>query len=48
MSEKLKLSGVSKSFGQTSVLQDVSFSVTDGTLLTILGTSGGEIGRAHV
>ena len=41
MSEKLKLSGVSKSFGPTSVLQDVSFSVADGKLLTILGTSGG-------
>ncbi len=41
MSEKLRLTGVSKSFGTTSVLQDVSFSVTDGTLLTILGTSGG-------
>jgi iron(III) transport system ATP-binding protein len=41
VSEKLRLTGVSKSFGTTSVLQDVSFSVTDGTLLTILGTSGG-------
>lgn len=41
VTEKLKLSNVKKSFGQTSVLTDVSFGVTDGSLLTILGASGG-------
>ena len=41
MTEKLLLSNVKKSFGQTSVLTDVSFAVNDGSLLTILGTSGG-------
>ncbi|MFM1777420.1 MAG: hypothetical protein RL741_38 [Actinomycetota bacterium] len=41
MTEKLSLLNVKKSFGQTSVLSDVSFSVNDGKLLTILGASGG-------
>lgn len=41
MTEKLMLSNVKKSFGQTSVLTNVSFAVTDGSLLTILGASGG-------
>lgn len=41
MTEKLILSNVKKSFGQTSVLTNVSFAVTDGSLLTILGASGG-------
>ena len=41
MLEKVRLENVSKSFGKVSVLHDVSFSVKDGTLLTILGASGG-------
>ena len=41
MSEKVRLTNVSKSFGNVSVLHDVSFSVKDGSLLTILGASGG-------
>lgn len=41
MTEKLSLLNVKKSFGQTSVLADVSFAVIDGSLLTILGASGG-------
>lgn len=41
MTEKLSLLNVKKSFGQTSVLADVSFAVNDGSLLTILGASGG-------
>ncbi|MGA0003796.1 MAG: ATP-binding cassette domain-containing protein, partial [Candidatus Nanopelagicales bacterium] len=41
MTEKLKLESVAKSFGDASVLRDVSFSVSDGSLLTILGASGG-------
>lgn len=41
MTERLILSNVKKSFGQTSVLNNVSFGVTDGSLLTILGASGG-------
>jgi iron(III) transport system ATP-binding protein len=41
VTEKLILSNVKKSFGQTSVLTNVSFAVTDGSLLTILGASGG-------
>lgn len=41
MTEKLSLLNVKKSFGQTSVLVDVSFAVNDGSLLTILGSSGG-------
>ena len=41
MSEKVRLENVSKSFGKVSVLHDVSFAVKDGTLLTILGASGG-------
>jgi iron(III) transport system ATP-binding protein len=41
MTEKLSLTNVEKSFGQTSVLKDVSFTVKDGSLLTILGASGG-------
>lgn len=41
MTEKLLLSNVKKSFGQTSVLTDVSFAVNDCSLLTILGASGG-------
>ncbi len=41
MTEKLRLTNVKKSFGQTSVLTDISFSVADGSLLTILGASGG-------
>lgn len=41
MSEKLILTNVSKSFGATQVLSDISFSVSDGSLLTILGASGG-------
>jgi len=41
MSEKVKLENVSKSFDGVSVLQNVSFTVADGSLLTILGASGG-------
>jgi iron(III) transport system ATP-binding protein len=41
VTEKLKLENVAKSFGDASVLRDVSFSVSDGSLLTILGASGG-------
>ena len=41
MSERVRLENVSKSFGKVSVLHDVSFAVKDGTLLTILGASGG-------
>lgn len=41
VTERLILSNVKKSFGQTSVLNNVSFGVTDGSLLTILGASGG-------
>ena len=41
MSEKVRLENVSKSFGNVPVLNDVSFTVKDGSLLTILGASGG-------
>jgi iron(III) transport system ATP-binding protein len=41
MAEKLVLTNVKKSFGQTAVLKGVSLSVNDGSLLTILGASGG-------
>lgn len=41
IAEKLLLTNVQKSFGQTFVLKGVSLSVNDGSLLTILGASGG-------
>lgn len=41
MAEKLVLTNLKKSFGQTLVLNGVSLSVNDGSLLTILGASGG-------
>jgi multiple sugar transport system ATP-binding protein len=36
----LELSGISKTFGATRVLQDVSLSVRDGEFLTLVGASG--------
>jgi iron(III) transport system ATP-binding protein len=36
----LKLSGISKSFGSTEVLRDVSIEVPDGTRLALVGSSG--------
>lgn len=41
MVTKLKLANVSKSFGEKSVLQDVSLEIPERKLITILGTSGG-------
>lgn len=41
MVTKLKLSNVSKSFGDKSVLHDVSLEIPERKLITILGTSGG-------
>ena len=41
MSEKVQIKNVSKSFGNVSVLKNVSFTVEDGSLLTVLGASGG-------
>ena len=38
--EKIIVEHLSKSFGQSGVLQDVSFSVRDGEFLSILGPSG--------
>lgn len=45
----LELDGVSKSYGTESVIDDLSLSVEEGEILTLLGPSGcGKIGRAHV
>ena len=38
--DKLTIKNLSKAFGQTGVLHDVSFSVMDGEFLSILGPSG--------
>ena len=38
--DKIVVNNISKSFGQTNVLHDVSFSVKTGELLSILGPSG--------
>ena len=38
--EKIKVEHLSKAFGQTGVLHDVSFTVNDGEFLSILGPSG--------
>ncbi len=38
--EKIKVEHLTKAFGQTGVLYDVSFSVNDGEFLSILGPSG--------
>jgi putative spermidine/putrescine transport system ATP-binding protein len=36
----LELSGVSKFYGSTTAVDDVSFTVNDGELVTLLGPSG--------
>ena len=38
--EKLEVKGLSKSFGHSEVLHDISFNVHDGEFLSILGPSG--------
>ena len=38
--DKLEIKNLSKSFGQSEVLHDISFSVRDGEFLSILGPSG--------
>ena len=38
--DKLVVNNLSKAFGQTGVLHDVSFTVRDGEFLSILGPSG--------
>ena len=40
MADILTLTNISKSFGETSVIRDLSFSVAKGEFLTILGSSG--------
>ena len=42
----LELDGLEKSYDETPVIRDLSLSVYDGELLTLLGPSGCEIGRA--
>ena len=39
--EKLEVRGVSKSFGDQAVLQDISLSLCQGELVSLLGVSGG-------
>ena len=40
VSNILEIRGISKSFGETSVIRDLSFSVARGEFLTVLGSSG--------
>lgn len=37
---KLEVSGLCKSFGETEVLRDISFQISEGELVTVLGPSG--------
>ena len=40
MSNKLNLSGVSKSFGTNQVLNDVSLAINAGEVISFIGASG--------
>ena len=42
----IKLSGITKNFGQTSVLTGIDLDIADGEFISLVGAS--EIGRAHV
>lgn len=44
----LELKYIEKSFDGVQVLKNLSLQVDDGEIISILGPSGCEIGRAHV
>ena len=43
----IKVEGLYKKLGEQPVLEDITFAVKEGEIISVLGLSG-EIGRAHV
>ena len=44
----IDIKGITKSFGSLQVLKGIDLHIDKGEILSIVGPSGAEIGRAHV